>query len=114
MEHATVPIPTDLEPDQEAMLKELREGQRRLKLSPVCRSSERRSSLLVYGEFPIDEREREREGSVGVGCTQVVARFRYLRKKCHSIAQLSGCGVPVGYTKAQVCPNIHLVEKEAG
>ena len=33
MEHATVPIPTDLEPDQEAMLKELREGEPRVELS---------------------------------------------------------------------------------
>ena len=32
-EHATVPIPTDLEPDQEAMLKELREGEPHVELS---------------------------------------------------------------------------------
>ena len=53
-----MPIPTDLEPDQETMLKELREGEPRVELS--LRVEKYKPTFLSpcdHGEFPIVEGE---------------------------------------------------------
>lgn len=80
MEHATVPIPTDLEPAQAAMLKDLREGQPRVKFVPFALKTMR--TFSAYGEFPAPDRQQERAGKVlREGCTPAIARFRYLQHR---------------------------------
>lgn len=76
MEHATVPIPTDLEPDQEAMLKELREGEPRVELS--LRVKYTCTSFLRTSDTESSRSTERERGQCGCGCTPVLAHFRSL------------------------------------